>query len=139
MGISFAHLWFKENRLEYVLSLRVSMASDDNITGQKRQPEMKFSIWRFIMWGFILTVIFSYFFGSYNARNRVMLPYSVFKQQLIKGNVTEVSFKGNEISGSFSQTWHDTGLSGDTLKYQYFSTIMPDLEDQELLRSEEHT
>ncbi|HLV32398.1 MAG TPA: ATP-dependent zinc metalloprotease FtsH [Chitinispirillaceae bacterium] len=133
MGISFAHLWFKENRLEYVLSLRVSMASDDNITGQKRQPEMKFSIWRFIMWGFILTVIFSYFFGSYNARNRVMLPYSVFKQQLIKGNVTEVSFKGNEISGSFSQTWHDTGLSGDTLKYQYFSTIMPDLEDQELL------
>ncbi|MDO5577070.1 MAG: ATP-dependent zinc metalloprotease FtsH, partial [Fibrobacter sp.] len=109
------------------------MASDENITGQKRQPEVKFSIWRFLLWGFVLTILFSYFVGSYNESNRVMLPYSTFKQQVTMGNISEVKFKGNELTGTFSQAYKDTGLSGDTLEYKYFSTIKPDIEDPQLL------
>ena len=52
-----------------------SMAEKPTSPGQ---PEMKFSFWRFLVWGTILTILFFYIFGSFSVKERIAIPYSVF-------------------------------------------------------------
>ena len=59
----------------------------ENRTVQNKQPEMNFSFWRFLIWGTILTILFSYIFGSFSVKDRVTIPYSVFKEQVRDGNI----------------------------------------------------
>ncbi|NLG19303.1 MAG: ATP-dependent zinc metalloprotease FtsH [Fibrobacter sp.] len=101
----------------------------ENRTVQNKQPEMNFSFWRFLIWGTILTILFSYIFGSFSVKDRVVIPYSVFKEQVRDGNIGEVMFKGNEILGNFKGKY--TGA--DSVSYGYFNTVMPVINDEGLI------
>ena len=107
----------------------------NDIDTKQKQPEMKFSFWRFLMWGIILTVLFTYLFGSFSSQSRVTIPYSVFKQQVREGNVTEVTFRGSEIMGVFANSYQNTAdtVTNDTTAYQQFATTMPMAEDPGLM------
>ena len=101
-----------------------------------KTAEPKISIWRFLLWGVILTVLFSYFFSSINTSGQVELAYSAFKEQLRSKNIAEVFFKGTRIQGKFREGYRVKGLQSnlaDSITYQNFITTMPQLEDPTLM------
>jgi cell division protease FtsH len=98
---------------------------------ENRQLAGSFSIWRFLLWGSILTVLFYYLFGN-PVHEKIALPYSAFKQQIRDGNVTEVTFKGNDIQGKFAKDY-SAKVNNETVKFQYFTTVKPDMDDPELM------
>ncbi len=92
------------------------------------------SLWRFLLWGFVLTTLFFMVFGSLGEVHYTTIPYSVFRGQLGKDNVASVMFRGRQLQGDFRQEFIDTVLkNGDTIRYKAFSTIMPELDDPSLL------
>lgn len=106
------------------------------IPERPKTAEPKISIWRFLLWGVILTILFSYFFSSINAGGQIELAYSVFKEQLRSGNIAEVFFKGTHIQGKFRDGYRVNGVQGnvvDSITYQNFMTTMPQLEDPALM------
>jgi cell division protease FtsH len=111
-------------------------AMSKEIPDRPKVSEPKISIWRFLLWGVILTVLFSYFFSSINAGGQVELAYSVFKEQLRSGNIAEVFFKGTHIQGKFRDGYRVSGVHSnvvDSITYQNFMTTMPQLEDPTLM------
>ncbi len=101
-----------------------------------KASEPKISIWRFLLWGVILTVLFSYFFSSINTGGQIELAYSVFKEQLRSGNITEVFFKGTQIQGKFKDGYRINSIQSniaDSITYRNFLTTMPQLEDPTLM------
>ena len=108
-----------------------------NIDPQKSEKNQdnngnKSSIWRFFIWAVVLALIFSYFFGMFTDDNGKSIPYSEFKQQIRSGNVSEVTIKGQNITGSLNEPITSTE-NNDTIKHSEFSTIKPSVEDQELI------
>lgn len=106
------------------------------IPERPKASEPKISIWRFLLWGVILTVLFSYFFSSINAGGQIELAYSVFKEQLRSGNISEVFFKGTQIQGKFRDGYRVNSIQSniaDSLTYRNFMTTMPQLEDPTLM------
>jgi len=96
----------------------------------------KISIWRFLLWGVILTILFSYFFSSINVGGQIELAYSVFKEQLRNGNIAEVFFRGTQIQGKFRERYRVDGIhsdKSDSITYQNFITTMPQLGDPTLM------
>jgi len=101
-----------------------------------KASEPKISIWRFLLWGVILTVLFSYFFSSINTGGQIELAYSEFKEQLRSGNITEVFFKGTQIQGKFKDGYRINSIQSniaDSITYRNFLTTMPQLEDPTLM------
>jgi len=93
-----------------------------------------------VVWNVILTVLFGGFSTS------VEIPYSDFVQQAQQGNVTQVTFKSQTISGTFRQAvvWPQAtpaasaAPSGGTdatgqAAYLQFTTVMPPTGDPALL------
>jgi cell division protease FtsH len=101
-----------------------------NVLGDEKNS----SIWRYLFWGFILTMLLFMVFGSFNSPHYATIPYSVFKGQLNKNNVASVMFRGKQLQGDFRNDYIDTIYrSGDTIRYKTFSTIMPEIEDPSIL------
>ncbi|NLD99646.1 MAG: ATP-dependent zinc metalloprotease FtsH [Fibrobacter sp.] len=99
---------------------------------KEKAPEFKFSFWRFLMWGTILTILFIYLFGSFSIKNSTTIAYSAFKEQLRLNNISEVLFKGKQIEGKFITPIQNQS-GPDSIKYNYFSTTLPDVEDPTLM------
>ncbi len=107
-----------------------------DIPERPKTAEPKISIWRLLLWGVILTVLLSYFLSSINPARPVEIAYSVFKEQLKSGNVAEVFFRGTHIQGKFKDGYRQAGIQSnlaDSITYQNFTTIMPNLEDPALM------
>ncbi|HEX3019658.1 MAG TPA: ATP-dependent zinc metalloprotease FtsH [Chitinispirillaceae bacterium] len=110
------------------------MAKD--IPERPKSSESKISIWRFLLWGVILTILFSYLFSSINPAGQIALPYSVFKDQLRIGNIEEVFIKGTEIQGKLKNGYQQKGIQSslaDSITYHNFTTTMPQIEDPTLI------
>lgn len=83
----------------------------------------------------IIWVAINYLFGYFGGGNSVNLAYSNFKNQVKKGNVEQLTIKGNDINGKFKNDYIKIENSRkDTLKYKYFSSIKPSIYDPELMR-----
>jgi cell division protease FtsH len=71
--------------------------------------------------------------------DRVSVPYTFFKQQVVAGNVSEITSRGDDIQGLFKQAVADPnpvtatpeGQAAPT--YTKFATIKPAFEDTDLL------
>ncbi|KMQ50020.1 Cell division protein FtsH [Chitinispirillum alkaliphilum] len=103
------------------------------------KPEMgnnvggKFVLWRFLLWAVILTILFSYIFGSFASPDRVSISYSRFKEHLRAENISSVVVRGEEINGEFREEHKVEGPAGDSIGYSHFSTVRPPFEDAELM------
>lgn len=74
-------------------------------------------------------------------RDRVVIPYTFFKQQVAAGNISEITSRGEDIQGQFKQATADPNPPADQAApegqapqtYTKFATIRPAFDDPELL------
>lgn len=101
----------------------------------KNDPFSKIpSLWPFVFWLIAGWLIITLIFPDNSGEKRTIISYTEFKLQIKAANVTDVTFKGNEISGQFKSQYIVTfGAENDSIYYQYFATTKPDLEDPELV------
>ncbi len=69
-------------------------------------------------------------------RDRVTVPYTFFKQQVAASNVAEITSRGEDIQGEFTQPVADPNpqpQGQQPQSYSKFATIRPAFEDPELL------
>ncbi|MFO7965920.1 MAG: ATP-dependent zinc metalloprotease FtsH [Desulfobacterales bacterium] len=93
-----------------------------------------------ISWGRIVLVvvltwlILGFFFGIYSPE-RLNLSYTAFKEAVQEGRISEITVKGQEITGEFDQPLtEDLQEPGEDEKaYRMFKTVMPAFEDTELM------
>jgi cell division protease FtsH len=75
------------------------------------------------------------------AQDRVIVPYTFFKQQVAAGNISEITSRGEDIQGEFKQAVADPNAPAEQAPpagqapptYTKFATIRPAFEDPELL------
>ena len=99
---------------------------------QKPSPKGDFSVFRFLLFMGVVMLFFTYLFKSNVADSRVRIPYSEFKARAAQGGVTEVTFKGKSLTGTFAKEYTKV-VAKDTLRYHTFATTMPDVDDPDLM------
>ncbi|MCB9060293.1 MAG: ATP-dependent metallopeptidase FtsH/Yme1/Tma family protein [Halobacteriovoraceae bacterium] len=77
---------------------------------------------------FLLMIFFIYMSEFIKNSQSQSIPYSQFKHEANNGNINSLTFKGLIIEGSFKQEIQNANKS-----YKSFSTIMPSIEDQQLI------
>ncbi|MEJ2633854.1 MAG: ATP-dependent zinc metalloprotease FtsH [Calditrichia bacterium] len=93
------------------------------------------SMWKYIIWFILLWVIFSFFFRGFGTQQSTKISYTKFKQEVKKGNVSEVTFQGDEITGKFKNKYMVVTNSGkDTTYYKDFASMKPVYSDPELTK-----
>jgi len=59
--------------------------------------------WSGLLWPFVFLILVIYFFSIYGTQEVGKIPYSDFKTRVSLGQVAEITFKGNEITGRFKR------------------------------------
>jgi len=87
-----------------------------------------------LLWVLFAFALIYYAFNMFGQRNSTAISYSEFKHQVKQDNVSEITVKGDEISGSFLQKYvKPSQAGGDTLSFSHFTTTRPAFEDQDLM------
>ncbi len=91
--------------------------------------------WKYLIIFFVFWIVISYFFNILGNNPSATISYSAFKDQVKKGNVDNITMKGNEISGKFkTKVLPPSHTKKDTAEYMYFSTTKPAVYDDELMK-----
>jgi cell division protease FtsH len=113
-----------------------------------KQPIGKQSLnWRHIIWFVAVWMFVSFLFRGFEpAPSTKEISYTDFKKRAGRGEVAQITIKGNQISGKFKQENGDTEyeqprngnsffqfFQGNESQPGYFQTIKPALQDPELL------
>ncbi len=93
--------------------------------------------WRHILWLVLLWMLAIYLFRGFNSSEIIKMSYTAFKKIVDEGKVSEITVKGNKITGRFKEpVTEESGpkkSEENTIRYKYFETIKPSFEDPELL------
>ncbi len=93
----------------------------------------KTNYWKYLIWILLIWLVFSYLLRGVGSNDQVQIPYSKFKEEIKKGNVNEVTFKGSEINGKFKNKYQVISKSKkDTTTYKEFASMKPEYSDPEL-------
>jgi len=87
---------------------------------------------RNLLWFGILLLFFLFYFGPYLGPQAKQIAYSSFKQHLTKGNVSAVTVRDEEVSGTFKKPM-EMGSGENIVKVKQFKTILPSFGDPKLL------
>jgi len=113
-----------------------------------KQPIGKQSLnWRHIIWFLAVWMFVSFLFRGFEPTPSTKeIPYSDFKQKVGRGEVGQITIKGNQISGKFkrensdnehqkpqNRNWLFQFVQSDESQPDYFQTVKPALQDPELL------
>src|SRR5262245_44379814 len=102
-----------------------------------KKPRSPFASWR--TWGLLLVfVLLNTLLAPIlvpDTSDRVTVPYTVFKQQVTAGNVSEITSRGDAIQGTFRQpvTVPLPGQPEKTATGTKFDTRAPSFPDQDLI------
>jgi len=88
--------------------------------------------WGLLIWIAVFVALAYFFFQTASSHPRIKIPYSVFKQQVQDGNISELKIKGQKITGKFQKSYQPPGTEEGT-EYNLFSTIKPNMEDPALM------
>lgn len=92
------------------------------------------SLWKILIGLVLIWIIFSFLFRGFGNNESVSIPYSKFKNEVVNANIKKVTIKGQNINGQFKSSY--TKVEGkDTLSYNYFTTIIPSVNDPDLMKS----
>ena len=69
----------------------------------KDQPDKKRPRWTWAAWGLAYLLLFGLLTLQDRMAGPIVVPYTEFKAQVAKGNVTEVFARGNTIQGALKQ------------------------------------
>ncbi len=92
------------------------------------------NLWRNVLWFIALLFLLSLFFNPFES-TRANISYSAFKEQVRAGNVKNVLFSGNDITGEFRKKYTPEGKDSTGSAFMYFATIKPAIEDPGLIDS----
>jgi cell division protease FtsH len=94
--------------------------------------------WRTILWIGLLWLFIFYFFGRFGNVGTMEMSYTDFKKSVEAGNITEITVKGSEITGTFKKPVE--GKPRSTLfgekeapKFKRFKTTIPSFQDPQLI------
>jgi cell division protease FtsH len=106
----------------------------------KRSPGSPSFDWRPVIGIILIWLIFMYFYGDFVPKTSIRnISYSQFKKMIGQGKISEVTIKGDEISGKLGKnaSVFEKDKSGssekDREKPVYIRTIKPAIQDPELL------
>ena len=117
----------------------------DNFNKDQKKPPLqsqkqvrKGFNWNQIIWIVLIWIVISYLFGSLGSSNEEQISYTSFKNNLTKGNVKEITVKGNNITGQFKKAIKgktEKGFFGKekTIEYSTFKTVVPSFGGQNLM------
>ncbi|MBS3818142.1 ATP-dependent zinc metalloprotease FtsH [bacterium] len=86
--------------------------------------------WGVLIWILLIFVVILFFSNVFKFQESADLSYSEFKQQVKRGNISEVTIQGQKIQGSFKKAYKPE--KGET-SYTSFQTVKPSVEDTELI------
>lgn len=91
--------------------------------------------WGIFIW-IVAFVLIGYFLTqTYTSQENIDLPYSAFKKQIKKGNVSEITIRSQEITGQFKESYTlPSKNGGKQASYSSFKTVKPAIEDPELIK-----
>ncbi len=77
-----------------------------------------------------LTALLIYFWIDIHNEPKIKLAYSDFKTELVKDNIAQLNMRGERLTGTLriAKTNNDSGKA-----YQHFYTILPHIEDKQLM------
>ena len=102
---------------------------------KKKQPPVQQNRWGFLIWFVLIWILLYQYGGFFGKKDSVSIPYSSFKTQVEKGNVKEITLKGDKISGKFDKAIR---VPPDTAKadtFLAFSTFKPNIQDPGLMKA----
>jgi cell division protease FtsH len=106
----------------------------------KRSPGSPSFDWRPVIGIILIWLVFMYFYGDFLPKTSIRnISYSQFKKMVGQGKISEVTIKGNEISGKLGKnaSVFEKDKSGssekDSEKPVYIRTIKPAIQDPKLL------
>ncbi len=82
---------------------------------------------------FLLLLLLGPMIAGWTGGSEPIITYSEFKRHVRQGNVSSVTFKGNQITGTFSSPQTLTPPEGEELETSQFVTRKPDFGDDELV------
>ncbi len=91
--------------------------------------------WKYLIIFFVFWILISYVFNFFDTNPSATIPYSTFKDQVRKGNVDNITMRGNDITGKFKvKIIPPSEAKSDSTRYEYFSTTKPTVYDDELMK-----
>jgi cell division protease FtsH len=108
------------------------MKKNQNPKSNKNQIKPRLG-WGALIWIAVFAVLSYFLIQSFTSRPRVSIPYSTFKTQIQDGNITELTIKGQKITGKFEEKYQPAAQKADSPSYTFFSTIKPNLDDPGLM------
>src|SRR5690625_1784199 len=100
------------------------------------QPESYFN-WRYLFWIILVVVILMYGLSASDRPTGVKeISYTEFKQALRQGQIDKVTFDGQHISGTYTESYinsqKESEKKGEKKQLKEFATIKPPFDDPEL-------
>jgi len=93
--------------------------------------------WTQVIWFVLIGLLIIYMFQMFAPPESLNLSYSDFKDTVIQGQVSEITIKGDKITGTFtepvSQRPEDQGPSQEAARYEHFETVLPSFGDPDLI------
>lgn len=99
---------------------------------ETKQPLQAYQGWRYLIWLAIFWFLFMFFFRMGDGRDPIEISYTHFKEQLVQGNIDEVTVQGDRMTGTFEQAVV-VGEGERARTTQHFSTAIPSFGDPELV------
>lgn len=96
------------------------------------QPTSSFN-WRYLIWAALIVLFFMYWMSAMNDPPGVKLAYTEFKQALRQGKIAEVTLKGHQISGTYTEAHRADQAKGEEKAPEKFHTTRPPFDDPSLM------
>jgi cell division protease FtsH len=85
-----------------------------------------------VFWFIVLWFIGGYFLNVYRRPSSKAISYSDFKENVSQGDVSEITVRGDEITGSFNDPVK-FGSKEEAKAFKHFNTVAPSFEDPQLI------
>ncbi|MEW5801226.1 MAG: ATP-dependent zinc metalloprotease FtsH [bacterium] len=108
----------------------------------KEPPKLGFpGWWSSLLWLLVFLSLIVYFFSIYNTHGVNELSYSDFKTKVSQKQISEVTFKGREITGTFTRGGkagraresRELEDANEITGSRHFKTVLPSVDDPQLL------
>ncbi|MFO8164311.1 MAG: ATP-dependent zinc metalloprotease FtsH [Thermodesulfobacteriota bacterium] len=107
------------------------------MTSNDKMPVQKSPNWIRVIWVLLIGILVLNIFRMLAPADLLKLPYSDFKKKVSEGQVSQITIKGDKLSGSFkepiSQGSKSEGSHEEAARYERFETVLPSFEDPELI------
>jgi cell division protease FtsH len=104
--------------------------------GNEKMPMQKSPNWTRVIWFLLIGLLVVHIFRMFTPADTLKLSYSDFKDKVSQGKVSQITIKGDKLSGSFNETVRQgqgEGTDQEAAQYKRFETVLPSFEDPELI------